>query len=216
VALVSNASVMAGSDGTKQGTLSITGVGGASTGPSNQGIIIDRGSSVGSSGGAVTLTGTGGTASSGANGILLQGRVTSVTAPGAGNEGAITLNGTGGGSVSAAAKDNTGVSLTSTAAVQSDEGPISITGRGGIGNPQAAAPFTTSPGLAVKGATVTSSAAPITFTGDAFGFDLAGGMVATTKTVTVRNIDADQVIRLGARTEVAQDRIHDRVGRDGP
>ena len=197
VALVSNASVMAGSDGTKQGTLSIKGVGGASTGPSNQGIIIDRGSTVGSSGGAVTLTGTGGTASSGANGILLQGRVTSATATGAGNEGAITLNGTGGGSVSAAAKDNTGVSLTATAAIQSDEGPISITGRGGIGNPQAAAPFTTSPGLSVKGATVTSSAAPITFTGDAFGFDLAGGMVATTKTVTVRNIDADQVIRLG-------------------
>lgn len=197
VAVIGNSSVMAGSDGATTGTLSITGTGGASTGPSNQGIIIDRGSAVGSSGGAVTLVGTGGTGSGGSNGILLQGRVTSATAIGAGNEGAITLNGVGGGSASATAKDNTGVSLASTAAVQSDEGPISITGRGGSGNTQAAAPYTTSPGLSVKGATVTSSSAPITFTGDAFGFDLAGGMVATTKTVTVRNIDADQVIRLG-------------------
>ena len=207
VALVSNATVMAGNDGTKQGTLSITGFGGASTGPSNQGIIIDKGSSVGSSGGAVTLTGTGGGGTIGANGILLQGRVTSATATGAGNEGAITLNGTGGGSASGTAKDNTGVSLTSTAAIQSDEGPISVTGRGGSGNPQAAAPLVTSPGLSVKGATVTSSSGPITFTGDAFGFDLAGGMVATTMTVTVRNIDADQVIRLGGTANSQLTRI---------
>ena len=207
VALVSNATVMAGNDGTKQGTLSITGFGGASTGPSNQGIIIDKGSSVGSSGGAVTLTGTGGGGTIGANGILLQGRVTSATATGAGNEGAITLNGTGGGSASGTAKDNTGVSLTSTAAIQSDEGPISVTGRGGSGNPQAAAPLVTSPGLSVKGATVTSSSGPITFTGDAFGFDLAGGIVATTKTVTVRNIDADQVIRLGGTANSQLTRI---------
>jgi nitrous oxidase accessory protein NosD len=197
VAVIGNSFVMAGSDGTMQGRLSIAGNGGASTGPSNQGIIIDRGSTVGSSGGGVSLRGKGGTGSTGANGILLQGRVTSATATGAGNEGEITLNGTGGGSASGIAKDNTGVSLTSTAAVQSDEGPISIEGRGGEGNSQTAAPYTTSPGLFVKGATVTSSAGPITFTGDAFGFDLAGGMVATTKTVTVRNIDADQVIRLG-------------------
>ena len=198
VAVIGNSSVMAGSNGTKQGTLSITGHGGASTGPSNQGIVIDKGSTVGSSGGGTaSLTGIGGTGSTGANGILLQGRVTTATATGAGNEGAITLNGTGGGSESGIAKDNTGVSLTSTAAVQSDEGPISITGSGGAGNSQTAAPYTTSPGLFVKGATVTSSAGPITFTGDAFGFDLAGGMVATTKTVTVRNIAVDQVIRLG-------------------
>ncbi|MSR26534.1 MAG: hypothetical protein EXS06_05880 [Planctomycetaceae bacterium] len=207
VALVSNATIMAGNDGTKLGTLSITGFGGASTGPSNQGILIDRGSSGGSSGGAVTLTGTGGGGNISANGILLQGRVTSATATGAGNEGAITLNGTGGGSSSSTAKDNTGVSLTSTAAVQSDEGPISITGRGGSGNPQAAAPLVTSPGLSVKGATVTSSSGPITFTGDAFGFDLAGGMVATTMTVTVRNIDADQVIRLGGTANSQLTRI---------
>lgn len=198
VAVIGNSSVVAGSDGTSPGTLSITGYGGASTGPSNQGIIIDKGSTVGSTGGgAVVLTGTGGTGSSGANGILLQGRVTTATAAGAGHEGNITLNGTGGGTASATAKDNTGVSLTPTATVQSDEGPISIEGRGGAGNSQAAAPFTTSPGLSVRGATVTSSLGDITFTGDAFGFDLAGGMVATTKTVTVRNIDADQVIRLG-------------------
>ena len=207
MALVSNATIMAGNDGTKLGTLSITGFGGASTGPSNQGILIDRGSSGGSSGGAVTLTGTGGGGNIGANGILLQGRVTSATATGAGTEGAITLNGTGGGSSSSTAKDNTGVSLTSTAAVQSDEGPISITGRGGSGNPQAAAPLVTSPGLSVKGATVTSSSGPITFTGDAFGFDLAGGMVATTMTVTVRNIDADQVIRLGGTANSQLTRI---------
>lgn len=200
VALVNNASVVAGDNGKTWGAVSITGIGGASTGASNQGVFIDRGSSVASTGGQVLLSGTGGGGSVSENGVLILGRVTTDNPDGNINIGPITITGTGGVTTGPTPKDNTGVSLGSTAVVQSNEGPISITGRGGAGVVQAppATSTTTSPGISLTKATVSSSSSAITFTADSFAFNLAGGVVATPDTVTVRNIDAGQVISLGS------------------
>ena len=212
VALVNNTSVFAGDDGKTWGSVSITGIGGASTGASNQGISIDRGSSVGSSGGAVTLTGTGGGGSVSENGVLILGRVTTDNPDGNTNTGRITITGTGGVTTGPTPKDNTGVSLGSTAIVQSNEGPISITGRGGAGVVQTPpATTTTSPGISLTKATVTSSSAAIMFTADSFAFNLAGGAVATPYTVTVRNIDAGQVISLGSAVNTQLQKVAART-----
>jgi len=190
VSITGGGLVRAGDNGTTHGGISITGVGGdaLSEGPFNFGVFLDKTSALRTTGGALVLTGTGGARDGDNDGVLVEGTVATLTGSGPADKGAITITGTGGGAVPS--DSNPGVVLASTAILTSVAGAISITGDGGAGSGTP----TTSPGLMFDGAIVTSSSGDITLTADSFETSLTGGALATTATVTIRNLVAGQVL----------------------
>lgn len=190
VSITGTGLVRAGDNGLTHGSVSISGVGGSalSEGPFSHGIFLDKTSALRTTGGALVLTGTGGARDGRNDGVLVEGTVATLTGSGPADKGAITITGTGGGAVPS--DFNRGVVLASTAIVTSVAGAISITGDGGAGSGTP----TTSPGLMFDGATLTSSTGDITLTADSFETSLTGGALATTATVTIRNLVAGQVL----------------------
>lgn len=104
------------------GAISLTGVGGASTGIDNMGLYVHNGSAISATGtGSITLNGTGGSIGT-AGGSNRGVRISSATV--SSNSGTITINGTG-------AYDGDGVQVVAGAQVQSTIGAIAINGTSG-------------------------------------------------------------------------------------
>lgn len=204
VAVTSGGLIRAGDNGAVHGSLTVNGVGGEALaeGPFNHGILVDSTSAVRTTGGQLSLTGTGGSRDGRNDGVVIEGTVATLTGSGPGDSGAITILGTGGGSPGS--EFNRGVVLTDSAVVSSATGSIDITGDGGVGSGTP----TSSPGLVIDGASVTSSGGgDIRLTADAYAVSLAGGALATSATVTIRNLVAGQVLPIDATTVPALEAI---------
>lgn len=192
-------SVHAGNGGGSVGTVTITGVGGASAGAggNNHGVEIESTGSVSSAGGAVAISGTGSSTNGDNVGVVIAGTVATTSVLGA--PGTVTVEGFGGGS--AGTGGNFGTWLKSTGQITTVGGDVSVTGHEGVGAASVLFPFTTSPGIVDLNGTVTSSSADLSFTAASMLADIfAGGSIATTGTVSVRNLFTGQGMELGADT----------------
>jgi len=198
VAILSNSQVRSGDTGTAFPTLSITGVGGKSSGAGtgSDGVYVDATSAIQTTGAAVTINGTGGGANNGNRGIDLEGSVGVGATASNPNPALLLLNGTGGGS-GTSAKDNVGVYLASTSRLTAHTGAININGTGGVGTTSATAPYLSSPGILLDSPTVVAIDGPVTLVADGYGFGSGTkGLFVTNSTLSVLNANAGQVMRL--------------------
>ena len=190
-------SVSAGDDGTTFGKVTLTGIGGASSGEGtgNHGVVVGPGASVSSTGGAISITGTGASVNGDAVGVVLAGLVRTLSAAGA--PGDVVIEGFGGGAP-VGTSGNYGIWLQTTGEVRTAAGSVSATGHAGVGNPLGFFPYTDSPGLYDDNGSVVSATGALSFTADSFFADLAsGGVISTAGTVSIRNLLAGQVFDLG-------------------
>jgi parallel beta-helix repeat protein len=189
--------VRAGDNGTSFGTVTITGLGGASGGDGNHGVEIAPLGSVSSTGGAVSISGTG-SATNGSNaGVVIGGTVSTTSA--LGGPGDVVIEGFGGGGAGTGL--NFGTWLKSTGRITTVAGDVSVTGHQGVGDPSIVFPFTTSPGIVDLNGTVGSTSGDLAFTAESMLADIfATGSIATTGTVSIRNLLLGQEIELGADT----------------
>ena len=197
VSILSNSQVRSGDTGTAFPTLSITGIGGKSSGAGtgSDGVFIDATSAVQTTGGAVTISGTGGNANNGNRGIALLGSVGVGATSANPNPALLLLNGTGGGS-GASAKDNVGVFLAGTSRLTAHTGAINVNGTGGVGTTSTTPPYLTSPGVGLESPTVVAIDGPVTFVADGYTFGTGTkGLFVTNSTLSILNANAGQVMR---------------------
>ena len=211
--------IHAGDDGTTFGTLTISGVGGATTGElgGNHGVVLGEGAAVSTSGGALSITGRGADVNGIEAGVVVAGLIQTVSA--VGHPGDVAVEGFGGGSIATpGSSGNYGIWVEPTGRVVTGAGNVSAIGHEGVGNTLGFFPFTDSPGLWFDNGSVQSTSGALSFTADSFWADIAaGGAIGTTATVSIRNLLAGQPIVLGAdMNPVLGDIVASRivVGRD--
>lgn len=192
ISIGTGSSVSAGSEaGETAVPVKLTGIGGSATGTggSNHGIVIETGGEV-SGFGAISLDGTGGATNAGNRGVLVSGIITA-TDPG----GSITIDGDGGGAAGDAASDNHGVFIGNQALVSAD-GLILVNGMAGPGKATTTTPYSTSSGLFLNSAHVSSSGGDIIFNADSFKLQGTGTAIAGNRSVQFTNRTDGQVMLL--------------------
>lgn len=192
VSIGSGSSVTAGT-GTPANpvTLRIAGIGGTVAGGGNasHGIVLETGGAI-SAIGPIQLEGKGGPSNSGNRGVLLSGTV-NATDPG----GTISIDGTGGGTAGDTAADNHGVFVGNQALVSAD-GLILVNAKTGPGKSSTTSPYSTSSGLYLNSAHVSSSGGDIVFNSDSFRLQGTGTAIAGNRTVSYVNRTDGQVMLL--------------------
>jgi hypothetical protein len=191
-------SVHAGNGGAAVGTVTITGVGGASgSAGNNYGVEIASAGSVSSVGGAVAITGTGAAVSGGNAGVVIGGTVSTTSVLGA--PGNVTVEGFGGGA--AGTSLNFGVWLKSSGTLTTAAGSVSVTGHEGVGVPSVLFPFTSSPGIFDDNGDVISTSGDLSFTAASMLAEIfVTGSITTAGTVSIRNLDLGQVMEINVDT----------------